>query len=153
MSNTTFIMLKPDAKKNELVSTILNELQSYGCTIIKLKEVEVTPPLILKHYEEVLERVSIPNFKDRILREFNQQVVTIAILTHPTKDVVDYVRELVGATEPTKADPNSLRGKYADDDYERSGKEDRLVRNLIHASDSKESAITEINLWFNSTSQ
>ena len=151
MNNTTFIMLKPDAKEKELVSTILDELQNHGCTIIKQQEVAVTPTLILKHYQDVLERVSIPNFKDRILKEFNQQIVTIAILTHPTKDVINYVRELVGATEPTKADPNSIRGKYADDDYERSSKEDRLVRNLIHASDSKESAIAEINLWFNST--
>lgn len=152
MNNKTFIMLKPDAKKQGLVATILDELQSHGCVIIKQQEVEVTPSLILSHYKEVIRKVAISNFKERILNEFNHQRVTIAILTHPNKDVIPFVRELVGATEPSKADPNSLRGKYADDDYERATLENRLVRNLIHASDGEQSADLEIKIWFNDLS-
>lgn len=151
MNNRTFIMIKPDAIKKELVFTILDELQSHGCLVIKQQDVIVSSSLILSHYDDVINKVSIPDFKDRILREFNGQVVTICILTHPTKEVIPYVRELIGATEPTKADPDSLRGKYADDDFERAHQEERLVRNLIHASDSEESANIEIQLWFGST--
>lgn len=149
MNNQTFIMIKPDAKEKGLTSTIFKELQAKGCIILEQADVKVTAELILSHYQEVIDKVTIPNFKDRILKEFVGKTVTIAILTHPDKDVIRWVRELVGATEPSKADPNSIRGKYADDDYERSSMENRLVRNLIHASDSEASATKEIKLWFN----
>jgi nucleoside-diphosphate kinase len=148
MKDKTFIMLKPDAKEKGLVTTILNELESKGCVILRQEEVAVTPLLILTHYQEVIDQVDIPNFEDRILREYKDQTVTIAVLSHPTKDVVSYVRQLIGATEPAKADPSSIRGKYADDDYTTSHIENRLVRNLIHASDSKRSANREFQLWF-----
>lgn len=149
MENKTFIMIKPDAKEKRLVSTILHELEASGCIILTQQEKHITPSLILEHYQEVIKKVDIPNFKERILNEYNNQTVTIAILTHPNKDVINYVRELIGATEPTKADPQSIRGKYAEDDYPTSHAENRLVRNLIHASDSEASAKKEIALWFN----
>jgi nucleoside-diphosphate kinase len=149
MKQSTFIMLKPDAIHRNLDQTVMDELLHAGCKIKRFDTVEVDESLILKHYEDVIKNVNIPQFKQRVLNEYVGEIVKIYELEHDSQDVISLVRELIGATEPSKADPQSIRGKHADDDYERSSNEDRLVRNLIHASDSQESAKKELELWFN----
>lgn len=149
MNNSTFIMFKPDAIKKDLVDTILREFQEMGCEIKRRKQVHVDKELILAHYKEVIEKVNIKDFKQRVLNEYVNQYVTIAELTHPTLDVITLIREKVGATEPISASANTIRGKYSDDSYEKSLQEERLVQNLIHASDSAQTAKKEVALWFN----
>jgi nucleoside-diphosphate kinase len=149
MKQSTFIMLKPDAIHRRLDQTVMDELLQAGCKIKRFDTVKVDESLILKHYEDVIKNVNIPQFKQRVLNEYVGEIVKIYELEHDSQDVISLVRELIGATEPSKADPQSIRGKYADDDYERSSKQDRLVRNLIHASDSHDSALKELELWFN----
>jgi|SRR5690554_654208 len=149
MMNSTFIMLKPDASEKQLVKTILKELEMLGCEIQREKEVLIDEKLILAHYKEVIEKVDIKDFKQRVLNEYVGKTVTIAELTHPSADVISYVREQIGATEPISAKPGTIRAKYSDDSYSKSIQEERLVKNLIHASDSKETAKKELKLWFN----
>lgn len=145
--NKTFIMLKPDAMKRGLEQEIIKHFTDDGMTIEKSNHVLVNEELILNHYKEVIEKVVIVGFKERLLREFVGETVAIYVLSG-TEGIIERVRELVGPTEPVKADKHTIRGKYSQDSYALAADEDRPVRNLIHASDSPESVIKETSLWF-----
>lgn len=145
--SSTFVMLKPDALERNLVDLIILEFQKAGYTIIRRQLVNVDEQTILAHYEEVIERVALPGFKERILNAFvNQNVVILEV--DKNEDVVASVREFIGKTNPKDASPHSIRGKYGDDDLNEAIAQGRLVRNLVHASDSNESAQSELSLWF-----
>ena len=147
--NKTFIIFKPDSLQRNLVETLKKEIQTAGFNIESEKSVNVTEALILNHYQEVIARVPIPDFKNRILKAFVGKEVICCILTSTHPDTVAAFRTLLGATNPPEADPQSLRGKYGIDSYDQSKKEERMLNNLIHASDSDENALKEIDLWFN----
>lgn len=144
---STFVMLKPDALKRNLVDLIILEFQQAGFNILRRQLVNVTEPTILSHYEEVISRVSLPNFKERILETFVSQDVVILEVSKDN-NVVAEVREFIGKTNPKEANPQSIRGKFGDDDMQEAIGQGRLVRNLVHASDSDESAAFELALWF-----
>lgn len=150
MDHTTFIMLKPDALEAHLENKILDIFREEGITVLRKKTVVVDELLILKHYEEVIERLKdkVPDFSSRVKKEFVDKTVKIFELGYHHHDIVDKVRTLIGATDPAKADPKSIRGKYASDTMEKSVLEGRMLRNLIHASDSDENAKKELKLWF-----
>lgn len=150
MDHTTFIMLKPDALEAHLENKILDVFRENGITILRKKVVIVDEKLILAHYAEVIERLkdTVPDFPQRILKEFADKTVKIYEIGYHHHDIVAKVRALIGATDPAKADPESIRGKYATDTMEKSNAEGRMLRNLIHASDSDENAKKELALWF-----
>jgi nucleoside-diphosphate kinase len=150
MDHTTFIMLKPDALEAHLENKILDVFRENGITILRKKVVIVDEKLILTHYAEVIERLkeNVPDFPQRILKEFADKTVKIYEIGYHHHDIVAKVRALIGATDPAKADPESIRGKYATDTMEKSNAECRMLRNLIHASDSDENAMKELALWF-----
>ena len=148
MLTSTFIMLKPDAVKRGLTDTIIDIFQENGYQIKRQKEVIVNRKLILKHYEEVIIRVNKPYFEQAILDFFEGQKVIALELQKEGDHVIEDVRALVGATDPVKADPLSIRGRYGEDSLEASMSQKRTLRNLIHASDSVESAKQELTLWF-----
>lgn len=148
MKNSTFIMLKPDAVKRGLTNQIIQIFLDKGYQIVRKKEVIVHEELILKHYEEVIAKVNQDYFKEAILKTFvNQKVIALEI-TKDSLNLIQEVRDLVGITDPMKADPKSIRGMYKDDSLEVSMREKRVLRNLIHASDSIENAVQEMKLWF-----
>lgn len=148
MLTSTFIMLKPDAVKRGLTDTIIQIFQENGYQIKRQKEVVVNRKLILKHYEDVIIRVNKPYFEQAILDFFDGQKVIALELQKEGDHVIEDVRALVGATDPVKADPLSIRGRYGEDSLEASMSQKRTLRNLIHASDSVESAKQELSLWF-----
>jgi nucleoside-diphosphate kinase len=148
MKNTTFIMFKPDAVQRQLVSSILDIFKSNGFSVEMSQEVIVDAPLILAHYEDVIKAVNQPYFQQAILDVFVGKKVYAYVLAKDTEDAVKEVRTLIGATDPAKADPLSIRGKFGDDALANSMAEKRMLRNLIHASDSRESVIKETKLWF-----
>ena len=82
-----------------------------------------------------------------ILRFFKDQDVLIAEISSEHQTIAR-LRELIGATDPSKAEPHTVRGMFGIDSYERASKEERMIENLIHASDSLESAANEFKLWF-----
>lgn len=147
--NQTFILFKPDALQRNLVPTLKTEILKAGFTFEREMKLKVEKPLILKHYEEVIARVPIPDFQDRILKAFVGKEVICCILSSKQDGCVNAFRTLLGSTNPPEADPKSLRGKYGVDSYDQSKKEERMLNNLIHASDSDENAKKEIELWFN----
>jgi nucleoside-diphosphate kinase len=147
--STTFIMLKPDAMAKDLENEILDIFRKEGIDVLRSKSVKIDEALILKHYEEVIQRVAIPGFADRLKREFVGQTVRVFELHSNHEHIFEKVRQLIGPTEPIKAGPDTIRGRFSSDSYDQAKLEDRPVRNLIHASDSEESAAREIELWFN----
>lgn len=148
MPQKTLVLLKPDALKRNLVDTLIQEFESHGFIILRQKEVVVNQETILNHYEEVIARVPIPDFKDRIIKAFVGQTIRCLEVSSTSDHTIDDLRSFIGATDPAKADPKSLRGKYGVDTMEKSSLEKRMLENLIHASDSLESAQRELNLWF-----
>lgn len=150
MKSSTFIMLKPDAIDRQLDQTIIRIFEEEGFEIVRKKAVIVNEKLIVKHYEEVIEKVNQAYFKEAILKTFVDKTVIIMEIQKDSEDVIKEVRDLCGVTDPVKADPQSIRGRFKDDSLAVAMSEKRTLRNLIHASDSKENAIIEMNLWFNS---
>jgi nucleoside-diphosphate kinase len=148
MASRTFIMLKPDAIEKNLESEILAFFKNYGIEVVRWDTVVVDEPLIINHYQEVIDKLNLPDFPDRIRNYFVGKTVRIFELESKENNIVAKVRELIGATDPSKAGLDTIRGKYSDDSMDLAKQQQRLVHNLIHASDSDENAHKEIELWF-----
>jgi nucleoside-diphosphate kinase len=148
MASRTFIMLKPDAIEKNLENEILIFFKEYGIEVVRWNTVTVDEDLIMKHYQEVIDKLNLPDFPSRIRNYFIGKTVRIFELESKDNNVVTKVRELIGATDPSKAGPDTIRGKYSNDNMDLAKQEQRLVHNLIHASDSDENAHKEIELWF-----
>lgn len=154
MIQKTFMMLKPDAFINELDGLLINELQSKGLNIEISKELNVDMEImkiLFEHYHEVIDRKGKSfNFAGKLFNSFyfgESKKILIMVVTYDQSDIIEYTRNLIGKTEPASAEPNSIRGKYSKDSYDKAEQEIRLVNNLIHASDSHESAARELQIW------
>jgi len=128
----SLIILKPDAVQRGLVSTILGRLEQRGLRFAGLKMMHVTEELARKHYGE---HEGKPFFAGLIEYITSGPVVVIVVTG---KNVIETVRTMVGATNPVKAAPGTIRGDF--------GLE--IGRNLIHASDSPESGERETAIFF-----
>ncbi len=149
MKQSTFIMFKPDTIERNLTSELLSIFIENGYRVERSKEVLVDEKLILKHYEDVIQAVNQDYFKNAILKVFvGKKVWVYEISKDSDHDVIHHVRELVGATDPLLADPGSIRGRYGNDSKAVAMREKRMLMNLIHASDSKDSVEKEMKLWF-----
>jgi nucleoside-diphosphate kinase len=144
-----FVLIKPDAIKRKLDQVILNELKSLPCVITNQAEVVVEEEIILKHYHEVIARLDLPGFKEMVLNEFKNQKVIILQCEGDDDQLIQKIRTKVGATDPSVADPSSIRGRYGEDSFVFAKASSRMIRNLIHASDSIQAAEFECDLWFN----
>ena len=128
----SLIILKPDAVQRGFVSTILGRLEQRGLRFAGLKMMHVTEELARKHYGE---HEGKPFFAGLIEYITSGPVVVIVV---SGKNVIETVRTMVGATNPVKAAPGTIRGDF--------GLE--IGRNLIHASDSPESGERETAIFF-----
>lgn len=144
----TLILLKPDAMHRQLDQDILAFFTSKGCTIVRQARIKVKKATILRHYEDVIARIGKGPFRQYVVKEFVGQTVLVAELASPSPDVIEQVRTWVGATDPVLASKESIRGMYGEDSLYQARDEERMLRNLIHASDSKESVKRELQLWF-----
>ena len=144
----TFILLKPDALQRQLDPVIKAIFHQEGFILLEERTVIATKDLILTHYEEVIQRVG-DHLGDRMLAALEGQLMIAIQLLKPGSNAIERVRTLIGATDPAKADPSTIRGRYGNDSMEQATKEERMVNNLIHASDSVESYQRELQLWLN----
>ncbi len=146
MSSFTFIFLKPDTLKRGLVYQVMAYFSHAGIKARVFDYQTVTAEKICRHYAEHIQKYG-PEFKRQTLDMFEGRPIIPAILEgHDT--VIEDVRRIVGATQPAKADKGTIRGDLGlGDCYQISVPEHRLVRNLIHASDSEEAFRTEAGLW------
>jgi nucleoside-diphosphate kinase len=148
MQQRTFILIKPDAIERHLGEEILDQLRAKGLVVLRMKKVIATKAQVLAHYKDVIQRVKVDYLERAFLHEFDQKLVWILIATHPKGDPVQVVRDIIGPTDPAKAKDDTIRGQFRNDTLELSIKEQRLLKNLIHASDSPEAVEREIAIWF-----
>jgi len=128
----TFVLLKPDAVRRGLVGTILDRFERRGLTITAMQLRTIDGELADRHYAEHVERDFYPP-----LRAFITSGPVVALILEGDQ-AVEVVRGLNGATDGRKATPGTIRG-----DFSLSNRE-----NLVHGSDSWESAEREIAIWF-----
>ncbi|SJZ50761.1 nucleoside-diphosphate kinase [Anaerorhabdus furcosa] len=147
--NRSYVMFKPDCIERDLSDELVKTIEENGFIIEKSKEVLVDEDRILQHYAEVIERLNSESFKQSILNAFVGKKVIAMQITNNTGDCIAKFRELLGPTDPAKAAPTTIRGKYGNDSMEKSKAEGRMLNNLVHASDSEENAEKELMLWFN----
>lgn len=131
----TFAMLKPDALKEGLGSTIRHQLLESGFTIVKERLVFATREQLDEHYAHLVDKP----FYESVCAYMQSGPCYAMLLEAP--DAVTKLRSLVGDTDPSKADRVSIRGRYG-----RVG-ENGTIYNVIHASDSEDAVIREEAIW------
>jgi nucleoside-diphosphate kinase len=132
MSQRTLLLIKPDAVRRGLVGNVLSRFEAKGLTIVAMELRSIDASLADEHYAEHVDKEFYPP-----LRDFVTSGPTVAAVLEGD-EAVEVVRALNGATDGRKAAPGTVRG-----DLSLSNRE-----NLVHGSDSPESAEREIKLWF-----
>ncbi len=132
----TLVLIKPDGVARNLTGEILTRLEAKGYQLVDVRMVEPNRELLAKHYAE---HEGKPFYEPLVSFMESGPVVAIRLAGHR---VIEGVRALCGATDPTGAAPGTIRGDL--------GRDWGLAvqQNLIHASDSVESAQRELALWF-----
>lgn len=170
MIERSLVLLKPDAVQRALVGEITSRFERTGFKIIGLKMVYASKDQAGQHYaddeawltsvgekakkgmEAKGEKVELTpkEIGQRVrkqLMEFITMSPTIAMVLEG-HDVINKVRVMIGDTAPNKAAPGTVRGDFALDSYGLADASGRPIQNLIHASDSRDSANREIKIWF-----
>ena len=128
----TFFMIKPDGVKRNLIGEIISRVEEKGFKITKIKMMTINQNLAEEHYGEHKDK---PFFSDLVSFITSGPVVAMQV---EGENVVAQIRNLMGATNPSDATPGSIRGDLATE----------LDKNVVHGSDSNESAERELNLFF-----
>jgi nucleoside-diphosphate kinase len=132
MSQRTLVLLKPDTVRRGLVGNVLSRFEAKGLSIVTLQMRMVDRELADRHYAEHVDKAFYPPLRDFV----TSGPMVAAILEGD--EAVEVVRAVNGATDGRKAAPGTIRG-----DLSLSNRE-----NLVHGSDSPESAEREIAIWF-----
>lgn len=142
MIQKTFVLIKPDAVSKCLAGHVITDLYSLNLKMIGLKLVNVSKDFAEKHYEEHKGKPFFEKLVKHLSGELHGNENVIAIV-YEGENAIQKIRDAAGKTHPQEADPKSIRGKYG-----RVHSETDCFENVIHASDSPESAEKEISLWF-----
>lgn len=160
----TLVILKPDALERGLSEILIQTIQSKGFHIEEQKTLTATHDLLTKHYPESMAMEIAIKMSEAMGKEVAEEdgkavlnglrkfmlrgPIKVLVVSSSSENTVSDFRELIGATNPATAKKGTLRGDYGIDSYEESNRTGRPVENLIHASDSNESAEREIKIWF-----
>src|SRR5437588_10938647 len=128
----TLILVKPDAFERGLTGEVIARFERKGLRLVALKQVQIDDQFAAVHYEEHAEK---PFFDELV--EFITRGPLVAMVLEG-EEAVPAARQVIGATNPVEASPGSIRGDYALE----------VTFNLVHGSDSDESAEREIGIWF-----
>jgi nucleoside-diphosphate kinase len=132
MSQRTLVLLKPDAVRRGLVGDILSRFEAKGLSIVAMEQRTIDAAKADEHYADHVEKDFYPP-----LRDFVTSGPLVAVVLEGD-EAIEVVRGINGATDGRKAAPGTIRG-----DLSLSNRE-----NLVHGSDSPESAAREIKIWF-----
>ena len=132
---TTLILVKPDGVQRGLVGEVIGRLERKGLKIAGLKMVHVSEELANKHYGE---HVGKPFFNSLVSFITSSPLIALAV---EGENAVEVSRNLMGATNPKEAAPGTIRGDYGL----------TIGMNIIHGSDSLESAERELDIFFESS--
>ena len=128
----TLVLVKPDGVQRGLIGEIISCLERRGLKLVGMKLMQVDDALARQHYGEHVDR---PFFAGLVAFITSSPVVAMA---WEAENAVEAVRNTMGQTNPTTSPPGTIRGDLALD----------IGRNLVHGSDSPESAVREIGLFF-----
>ena len=128
----TSFMIKPDGVQRNLVGEIISRVEAKGFSITKIKMMTISKELAEQHYGEHKDK---PFFNDLVSFITSGPVVAMQV---EGENVVLQIRNLMGATNPSESTPGSIRGDLATE----------LDKNVVHGSDSDESAERELKLFF-----
>ena len=128
----TFFMIKPDGVERNLIGQIISRVEAKGFNITKIKMMIISKELAEEHYGEHKDK---PFFNDLVSFITSGPVVAMQV---EGENVVLQIRNLMGATNPSESTPGSIRGDLATE----------LDKNVVHGSDSDESAERELTLFF-----
>jgi nucleoside-diphosphate kinase len=170
MIERTLLLVKPDGVYRALIGKILSQMEESGLKLAAIKMVWPDKEIAGKHY--IYDKVWMmsvgtkthSSYKEKgiILKETPLQIgervrgYLISLLTSGPivamvlegNEAIPIVRKLIGATEPKKADPYSVRGRFSSDSYDLAEEKQRAILNLVHASEDKKTAAKEISVWF-----
>lgn len=132
MLQRSLVLLKPDCIERRLMGQILARFEAKGFNIVALKMLRITPELSKQHYAEHVSKPFYGSLEDFIT---SAPVVAVAV---EGLDVIRVIREMLGATNGLNAAPGTIRGDFSSS----------RQMNLVHASDSPESAARELELYF-----
>jgi nucleoside-diphosphate kinase len=132
MPDRTLILVKPDAFERRLTGEVIARFERKGLELVALKLMQVDAALAQVHYAE---HTGKPFFGELV--EFITRGPLVAMVIEG-ESAVDAARQVIGATNPIEAAPGSIRGDFATE----------ITFNLVHGSDSPESAAREIGIFF-----
>jgi len=132
----TLILVKPDGVARGLVGEVISRIEAKGYAIDSLRMLQADRALLEKHYAE---HVGKPFYESLV--EFMMSGPIVAIVASGNR-VIEGFRSLAGVTDPTVAAPGTIRGDLARDQGT------KVVQNIVHGSDSPESAAREIQIFF-----
>jgi len=135
-SEKTLILVKPDGVARGLVGEVISRIESKGYAIDSLRMLQADRALLEKHYAE---HIGKPFYEPLV--EFMMSGPIVAIVASGNR-VIEGFRSLAGVTDPTVAAPGTIRGDLARDQGT------KVVQNIVHGSDSPESAAREIEIFF-----
>jgi len=128
----TFVMIKPDGVQRNLIGEIIRCFEQKGLKLVGMKFLRLTRAMAEEHYREHVDK----DFFDGLVSYITSGPVVVSVWEgHNT---VNVVRKIIGATNPSAAEPGSIRGLFGID----------IGRNVIHGADSPESAQREIGIYF-----
>jgi nucleoside-diphosphate kinase len=128
----TLVIIKPDAVQRGLIGKIISRLEHRGLRFAGLKLVQITPELASRHYAVHKGKP----FYEPLLEYISRGPVVVAVIEG--KEAISIVRKTMGATNPAQAEPGTIRADFALE----------IGRNLVHGSDSPDTADYEIPLFF-----
>ncbi len=167
----TLIVIKPDGVQRTLIGEIIKRYERVGLKMVGIKMVVPTEDFVERHYnidpewgrktgekriKAALEAGEEPPSRDpleitKIVMQKLKKYMTsgpVVAMVWQGAHAVDVVRKITGGTEPRNSDIGTIRGDFVLDSYLMADTDGRSVRNLIHASGTKEDAEKEVKLWF-----
>ena len=129
----TLVLCKPDAVERSLVGEIISRFEKKGLKIAELRMLTIGPDLAEKHYAE---HIGKPFYNDLV--DFIGRSPAVAMVIEGPEDTWEIVRKMMGATNAAQAEPGTIRGDFSA----------LFTENLVHGSDSAESAKREIEIFF-----
>jgi nucleoside-diphosphate kinase len=133
MSNRTLVLLKPDAVERGLVGAITSRFENKGLRLIGMELRTLDAAILERHYEEHVGK----GFYGELV-EFMGRGPVIAMALEGPEDTWEIVRTMMGATNPAKSAPGTIRGDFGT----------LFTENLVHGSDSADSAKRELGIFF-----
>ncbi|MGL4821350.1 MAG: nucleoside-diphosphate kinase [Bacilli bacterium] len=129
----TFLMVKPDGVQRKLIGEVVARFEQKGFQLLGAKLMQISVEQASEHYAEHKERPFFPELVDFITSG------PVFAMVWEGEGVIELARKMMGKTKPQDAEPGTIRGDYAS----------TVSKNIIHGSDSPESAVREIGIFFN----